>query len=305
MRKNIINMKRYAGIIPVILLVCAGMTSCKKDTVDLTVAPVGLGGDTWAPDSTDNFIYDSLTVPYNIAVYWKWDPGQLDFPADIVPPNEAKVVPMLKGLLNVCFKGYNIQTGSDSFLRHYLPKTYELAGSAEYLPNGAIFLGQAEGGTAMLLYLVNYYSRLKQDSNTFKQSMHTMHHEFGHILHQNVLYPAAFKNITPGGYTGNWYNITDANARVSGFITSYAQAAPDEDFVEMISSMLAGGPNGPDGGYDEYEALLTQTGGPNSTGYALIKQKEAIVVNYFQSVWNIDFYALRATCRSLFVNYLQ
>ncbi len=279
------------------------MASCKKDTVDLTTPPVGLGGDTWVMDSTDYFIYDSLTEPYNIAVDYKWTPGQLDFPSDIVPPKESQVIPVLKGLLNVSFAPYNQITGSTTFLRQYLPKTYELAGSAEYLSNGAMFLGQAEGGTAMLIYEVNNYTRLKQDSATFKQMMHTMHHEFGHILNQNKLYPTSFKTISTG-YTGNWYNVTDAQARQLGFITSYAQASPDEDFVEMISSMLAGGPGGPKG-YDEYEELLTQTGGPGTTGYATIKQKEAVVVDYFQTVWNIDFYALRAICRTDFVNYLQ
>jgi substrate import-associated zinc metallohydrolase lipoprotein len=298
----------------ILLLICTGallgIASCKKDKfTPLTTPPVGLGGDTWVYDSIDQFIYDSLTVPYNMAVNYKWLPGQLDFPSDITPPDAAKVIPVIKALLSVAYAPYNQQTGSTVFLRHYLPKTLELAGSAEYLSNGARFLGQAEGGTAMLLYEVNYYSRLQADSNAFKQMMHTMHHEFGHILHQNVMYPVAFKTISTG-YTGNWYNISDADAREKGFITSYAQAAPDEDFVEMISSMLAGGENGPDGGYDEYEQLLTQAGPPDSTGkagpsYIAIKAKEAIVVDYFQRVWNIDFYALRAKCRTAFVNYLQ
>jgi len=281
------------------------MVSCKKDSfTPITTPPVGLGGDDWKQDSIDVFIHDSMTVPYNVAVYYKWEPGQLDFPSDITPPDAGKVVPVLKALRSVAYNPYNIMTGSNLFLRRYLPKALELAGSAEYLPNGAIFLGQAEGGTAMLLYQVNYYSRLKADSNAFKQMMHTMHHEFGHILNQNVLYPVSFKTISTG-YTGNWYNISDADARQLGFITSYAQAAPDEDFVEMVSSMLAGGPNGPSGGYDEYEALLTQTGGPSSPGYQTIKQKEAVIVDYFQRVWNINFYSLRATCRTAFVNYLQ
>lgn len=293
----------------IFLLLCicllAGMVACKKEKfTPLTTPPPGLGGDTWTPDSVDNFIYDSLTVPYNVAVYYKWLPGQLDFPSDITPPDASKVVPVLKALLNVAYAPYNQQTGSTAFLRRYLPKSLEMAGSAEYLPNGARFLGQAEGGTAMLLYEVNYFSRKKADSNAFKQMMHTMHHEFGHILHQNVLYPVSFKTISTG-YTGNWYNISDADARQLGFITSYAQAAPDEDFVEMISTMLSGGEGGPSGGYDEYEALLTQTGGPGSPGYDAIKQKEAVVVDYFQRVWKIDFYALRAKCRTAFVNYLQ
>ncbi|HEY8971431.1 MAG TPA: putative zinc-binding metallopeptidase [Puia sp.] len=299
-------MRLISKILPVLCIsIVSGMVSCKKDSfTPLTTPPVGLGGDDWKHDSVDVFIHDSLTVPYNVAVYYKWEPGQLDFPSDIVPPDAAKVIPVLKALLNVAYAPYNIQTGSNVFLRRYLPKALELAGSAEYLPNGAIFLGQAEGGTAMLLYQVNYYSRKKADSNAFKQMMHTMHHEFGHILNQNVLYPVSFKTISTG-YTGNWYNISDADARQLGFITAYAQAAPDEDFVEMVSSMLSGGPGGPSGGYDEYEALLSQTGGPSSPGYQTIKQKEAVVVDYFKRAWNIDFYALRATCRTAFVNYLQ
>ena len=295
---------RNIFLLPCICLL-AGMVACKKEKfTPLTTPPPGLGGDTWTQDSVDKFIYDSLTVPYNVAVYYKWLPGQLDFPSDITPPDAAKVVPVLKALLNVAYAPYNQQTGSTDFLRRYLPKSLEMAGSAEYLPNGARFLGQAEGGTAMLLYEVNYFSRKKADSNAFKQMMHTMHHEFGHILHQNVLYPVSFKTISTG-YTGNWYNISDADARQLGFITSYAQAAPDEDFVEMISTMLSGCEGGPSGGYDEYEALLTQTGGPGSPGYDAIKQKEAVVVDYFQRVWKIDFYALRAKCRTAFVNYLQ
>lgn len=298
-------MRTYKILIGALLLTLAGLTSCKKDTfTPLTTPPPGLGGDITARSAIDQFIYDSLTVPYNVAVYYKWLPGQLDFPSDITPPDQSKVVPMLQALLNVAYAPYNQQTGSTLFLRKYLPKALELAGSAEYLPNGAKFLGQAEGGTAMLLYEVNSFSRLKADSNTFKQTMHTMHHEFGHILHQNVLYPVAYKTISTG-YTGNWYNVSSADARQMGFITNYAMSAPDEDFVEMISSMLAGGPEGPSGGYDEYEQLLTQAGGPGDPGYDTIKQKEAVVVDYFQRVWKIDFYALRAKCRTAFVNYVQ
>jgi substrate import-associated zinc metallohydrolase lipoprotein len=299
-------MKLLSRILPLLCLTAlAGLISCKKDKfTPITTPPVGLGGDNSPKTAIDSFIYDSLTVPYNVAVYYKWLPGELDFPSDITPPDEAKVIPMCKALLNVAYAPYNQITRSTLFLRKYLPKALELAGSAEYLSNGAIFLGQAEGGTAMLLYQVNSFSRLKADSNTFKQTMHTMHHEFGHILHQNIYYPVAYKTISTG-YTGNWYNVPDATARQSGFITAYAESAPDEDFVEMISSMLAGGPNGPSGGYDEYEQLLVQAGGPGSVGYETIKQKEAIVVDYFARSWNIDFYALRAICRSSFVNYLQ
>src|SRR5882724_1401684 len=156
-------MKLLQRITPLFALVAlAGLSSCKKESfTPITTPPVGLGGDTWAKDAIDKFINDSLTVPYNVAVYYKWLPGQLDFPSDITPPDASKVIPVLKALLNVAYAPYNQQTGSTAFLRRYLPKTLEMAGSAEYLPNGARFLGQAEGGTSMLLYEVNYFSRLK------------------------------------------------------------------------------------------------------------------------------------------------
>ena len=298
-------MKSILNIITQFTLAALLLTACKKESfTPLTVAPPGLGGDTWTPDQVDKFIHDSLVVPFNVAVNYKWIPGQLDFPSNITPPDKDKVIPMLKALLNVAYAPYTQQTGSTAFLKNYLPKTLILAGSAEYLPNGTKFLGQAEGGTSMLLYEVNVFSRARSDSNTFKQTMHTMHHEFGHILNQNVAYPISFKTISTG-YTGNWYNVPSTEARVKGFITQYAQAAPDEDFVEMVSTMLAGGEDGPDGGYGEYEALLTQAGSPTSTGYKTIKAKEAVVVDYFARVWSIDFYALRARCRAAFVNYLQ
>ena len=74
----------------IFLLLCicllAGMVACKKEKfTPLTTPPPGLGGDTWTQDSVDKFIYDSLTVPYNVAVYYKWLPGQLDFPSDRYP----------------------------------------------------------------------------------------------------------------------------------------------------------------------------------------------------------------------------
>ena len=286
------------------LTLLLALFSCKKnDFTPLTTPPFGLGGETWAKDSTDKFIYDSLTIPYNIAVYYRWMPNDFNMSANIVPPDENKVIPMLKTLTNVAFPPYNDQTGSTAFLKRYLPKTFVLAGSAEWQPNGTIVLGQAEGGTRITYFQLNTFSRLKKDSAILKQIIHTMHHEFGHILHQNILFSTSYQNIT-GGYTGTWFNITDVNARKSGFITAYAMASPQEDFVEMIASMLVGAQGGPTG-YDNYEKLLTQAGTATSAPYLALKAKEAVVVDYFKRVWNIDFYTLQALCRTRLAAFYQ
>lgn len=280
------------------------VSSCRKDVNgSLDTPPYGLGGDTWEKTNVDKWIYDSLTVPFNIAVKYRWDAWELALDKTLVPPDTAKVIPSLQGLLAVAFTPYIQHTGSRDLLRQYAPKNFVLVGSPQYDYNGTITLGQAEGGTKITLYLINYFSRLKKDSASFKQMIHTIHHELGHILHQNVMFSTNYKIIT-GGYTATWFNVSDASARTQGFITAYAMAAPEEDFVEMISSMLVGGPNGPTG-YDNYEKLLTQAGATTSTPYLNIKAKEAIVVDYFAKTWHVDFYDLQAKCRAALAGYLQ
>jgi substrate import-associated zinc metallohydrolase lipoprotein len=298
-------MKQLFKISIAIVMVLTLVSSCRKDeNGSLDTPPLGLGGDTWEKNNLDKWIYDSLTTPFNIAVKYRWDAWELELDKTLVPPDTAKVIPSLQGLLAVAFTPYIQQTGNRELLRRYAPKNFVLVGSPQYNYNGSITLGQAEGGTKITLYLINYFSRLKKDSASFKQMVHTIHHELGHILHQNVSFSTNYKNITPGLYTATWFNISDASARTQGFITAYAMAAPEEDFVEMISSMLVGGPNGPTG-YDNYEKLLTQAGAATSTPYLNIKAKEAIVVDYFAKTWNIDFYGLQAKCRAALGGYLQ
>ena len=287
------------------------LNSCKKSENLGSVDDIpGLGGDTWGKGPIDTWIYSNLTKPFNISVKYKWDQFELELNKNLVPPMEEKIVPVMEAVKKVWIDTYIAEAG-DVFMKTYCPKFFVLCGSASWNTDGTITLGTAEGGRKIVLYVLNDF-RTKamadfraSDSMGIKQMFHTIEHEFGHILHQNVLYPDDYKRITPGFYTANWNNVSDNAARRDGFVTAYAMSAPDEDFVEMISSMLSGGSNGPSGGYDEYEALLTQTGGPSSAGYKTIKAKEAVVVDYFQRVWNINFYALRAKCRSAFVNYLQ
>jgi substrate import-associated zinc metallohydrolase lipoprotein len=69
----------------------------------------------------------------------------------------------------------------------------------------------------------------------------------------------------------------------------YAQSNPDDDFVEMISMMLTLGKA-------QYEALLSSI--KNPTGVSVLRQKEAIVVNYFKDVWGINFASLQTRTRN-------
>jgi hypothetical protein len=96
------------------------------------------------------------------------------------------------------------------------------------------------------------------------------------------LYPLEFKTITPQ-YTSSWFNFSDAQGRAQGFASAYAMSGPDDDFVETVSIMLIEGKN-------RWEEIVTAL--PAAT-QALLRKKEAIVVDYYKKIWNIDFYNLQ------------
>lgn len=285
--------------ITAIVLLGLSFASCKKEAdLNLKEAPVGLGGDPTVQNETDKWIYEHLTKVYNVACYYKWKPGQFPFEYDQVPPSEDKALPVFQAILQVCIEPYNAETGSKAFMQRYLPKTLILAGSNQYLSNGSIVLGTAEGGTAITFFDANSFQRSKSDTSFLKQMVKTLHHEFAHILLQNMIYPPAFRDIT-GNYTGSWFNIPNSEAIKKGFVSNYAQSGPDEDFVETYAVMLA------EGKLNFEKNILGRTGGPGSYGYQKIKMKEAAVVDYFQKVWNLNVYTLQIKTRAAYESYLQ
>ncbi len=305
-------MKRYRLLIITAIVFIA--FSCKKDS-SLEVEDIpGLGGDTWTQTSIDKWIYDSLTKPFNIAVKYKWDPHEVSdnfILRDFVPPKEEVVIPLLTSIKKVWADPY-ITSKDSLFFKQYAPKFFTLFGSAIYnTSNGTKVLGIAEGGKKINLLEINTF-KVKQmagytaakDSFQAKEVFHTTHHEAAHILHQTVLYPLEFKRINVGMYTTNWVNDTDSTANQDGFITAYSKADPNEDFVEMVSMMLIEGKAG-------FEATLNKINKPSVIGTTpaqardKLHQKEQIVVNYFKTVWNIDFYALQTRVRASVEFYIR
>jgi substrate import-associated zinc metallohydrolase lipoprotein len=292
-------MKKFILYIWIIFLSVA----CKKSEQLGRVDDIpGLGGDTWVKGPIDNWIYNYLTKPFNISVKYKWDQFELELNKNLVPPREEKIVPVMEAVKKVWIDTYIAEAG-DVFMRTYCPKFFVLCGSASWNTDGTITLGTAEGGRKVVLYVLNDF-RTKampgytpSDSATIKQMFHTIEHEFGHILHQNVLYPEDFKRITPGLYSANWNNVSDNAARRDGFVTAYASSAPDEDFVEMISMMLIEGRAGFDKIVNAIPAGTSINGTSQADAKAKLRKKESMVVAYYKDVWGIDFYRLQTRVR--------
>jgi substrate import-associated zinc metallohydrolase lipoprotein len=287
------------------VLILGAFASCEKDEVtDEDVNGItGLGGDTWAQGPLDKWIYDSLTVPYNIAVKYKWDQAELELDKTLVPPKEEQVIPVMSAIKKVWIKTYVAET-SELFMKKYAPKFFNLVGSGSYNLDGSVTLGTAEGGRKVVLYQTNYFRTkgmagyVPSDSNLIKQMFHTIHHEFGHILHQNVIYPPEFKRVSQSLYTSDWINTDDEEAHTNGFITAYSMSGPDDDFVEMIAIMLVEGKAGFDKIVNSIPAGTSALGTTQEQAKKSLRDKEAFVVNYYKQVWNIDFYSLQAKTRA-------
>jgi substrate import-associated zinc metallohydrolase lipoprotein len=266
--------------------VILAVASCKKsEDLDLP-QPVGLGGEVVARNAIDKWLLDSLTTPYNIAVKYRWDPWELNLDKTLTPPDESKIIAAMSAIKRVWIDPYNAETGSDLFIKKFSPKQFVLVGSVEYNYNGTVVLGQAEGGNNIAYFDINQNFD-KNRVTSIQRMIQTSHHEFGHILHQNVVYPQDYKFISSNlglpGFTATWFNVSVPQALAWGYITPYAMASSDEDFVEMIANMLMLGKN-------RYEELLAST---NATAQQALRAKEQIVVTYMRQVWNINFYSLQ------------
>ncbi|VTP96826.1 substrate import-associated zinc metallohydrolase lipoprotein [Sphingobacterium daejeonense] len=166
------------------------------------------------------------------------------------------------------------------FLKKYSISKFLLVGSAEYNNNGTVVLGTAVGGKKIVLYVVNDFELSKKAEVV--QMLHTIHHEYAHILHQHIHYPQTWRGISTRWYTQSWINTPPTTANSQGFVSSYAKSAEQEDFVETIAYLLVEG-------QEAFETLIKNNADVAST----FRLKESIVIQYYKDVFNIDFRKLQ------------
>lgn len=262
----------------ILLIPFIALSSCKEED---DLGPSIIDTSTPTLNSVDIWIRSEYTTPYNIEVKYKWDDTELENDKILVPPVMDNILPFLTTMRDVWIDPYKIE-GGENFIKTYIPKLLVLVGSRNYNNDGTITQGQAESGKKVTMYELNYFDR--ENIPLVKRQFHVMHHEFAHILHQTVMYPVEYTKLTPEGYTSTWYNFTDKEANEEGFITNYSKADPNEDFVEMIATLLTNSK-------DEFNTIIE--GISSEDAKTILRVKESYVVNYFAQVWNIDLYALQ------------
>ena len=299
------------------------ITACNQAEDKITESNL----DTETPDlnATDLWLRENITTPYNIDVNYQWDEGRVDLDRYLYPPTLSKVVPIMKVIKKVWIDTYS-DLGGEDFVKLVAPREFVLVGGSNLNPSGTRTLGFAEGGKNIVLFETDLVDVKNKSQVT--RFIQTIQHEYTHILNQQVRYDEeAFKQITPGGYTAQWFNPADEEERFDianslGFITDYARLNEGEDFAEMVETILTNNAedykqiidnikakiisNAVANALDNLDAGATQaeidaaTQGATVTAtpeadnaIALIKAKEVIVAEYFKKSFNIDLYELQ------------
>ncbi len=275
-------MKRHILHIAIILAaLCAA--SCVKETMsENSVIKV----TETKKNDFDRWLEVNFLLPYNIDFKYRFEMNESDMNYFTIPADYEYSIVMAHLVKYLCIETYDEVAGI-TFTRSYFPKMFFLTGEWEYRNNGTIILGTAEGGKKIFLAGVNLlpqYMKTAEDLNHFY--IKTIHHEFTHILNQNVDFPVDFSMITGTGYVADSWSDAPYNRDYlkNGFITDYAQHSDTEDFAEMLSEYIT---------HDQawWDGQIDKAGEKGE----LINAKLDIVRNYMQDSFNIDIDVLRAT----------
>lgn len=223
------------------LVAAAGFTSCTEELgetifpdVDETLDP---NSYTYALDAYCKYEYNE---PYNISFLYKMQDISSDMDYNLIPCSYEKSIDFAVLCKYLWYDVYKELAGDgDDFVKTYSPRILHLIGSPAINPyTGTIKLGEAEGGKKITLYRGNEMNITDVDVlNEFY--FKTMHHEFGHILHQNHLYPQDFRLLANGQYSPqDWQNTPDSVALGRGFISPYSSNTVADDWVEMFANFI-------------------------------------------------------------------
>lgn len=276
-----------------LILSIFGISSCSKNDENLIVDLSKYNTDIAAENDIDKWLSTTFVNPYNIEVVYRFERNFTDISKDISPVSSEKIEPMMSAVLKTFLKTYE-EVAGPAFIKKYTPKQFVLYGSPAYNDNGSITLGTADNGRRIVLYELN--SLDFKNPNQVKRPIRTIHHEFAHILNQNIVIPPSFEQISKADYTADWTGAgnTSSVAKQLGFISQYARSAFGEDFAEMVAFLLVEGQVY----FDNYCAST------NVKATQALREKEKLVIAYFKDYYGIDFKVLQAAVqKSLKDNY--
>jgi substrate import-associated zinc metallohydrolase lipoprotein len=283
---------RLIQLFPVILLIL--VPGCyEKEELNV---PVKQPPDV-IQNEIDEYIEDNFTKEFGMAIRYRFVDRYVSPTQRVTPPKFEIVQPMLNFIEDFWIDPFLAVENGEDFFRNHVPAEIVLLGGVIYNEDGTIILGTADAGAQITFTDVN--SLDLSDSEWVLQQLHTVYHEFAHIVHQRYKLPAAFETISPQGYTsaGSWFILSDEEALIRGFVSPYATSSPNEDFAETAAFYL----------FDEFftEYFIIQEENCQSPeceqrneGRRLIQQKLNSVLAHYKKVTGVDLDEVRTVIQA-------
>ncbi|HNP18834.1 MAG TPA: putative zinc-binding metallopeptidase [Fulvivirga sp.] len=276
------------------ILVLILSTACYQSE-DLSVHVNDSGS---APQTAlDIYIQEHFTDRYGMAIRYRFVDRFVKPGERVAPPKLSVVRPMLDFIDEFWIAPFLEVTNGKVFFENHVPAEIVFLGGLIYNNDGTVTLGTADAGAQITFTNVNAIDL--NDLEWRDQQLHTVYHEFAHIVHQRYKLPAAFETIAASGYTsaGSWFNLTDTQAIERGFVSPYATSSPNEDFAETVAFYLF---------YtDFFEDFINQESDCQSAncenlnaGKALIQKKLSAISEHYKKVTGIDLDDLRAAVQA-------
>lgn len=231
-------MKFLKYIAPVLLAPL--FVGCSEDKIGPSIFPEV--SDEPDPNSYtykfDKWLNNNFRDIYNVDFKYLMEDVEADMEYNLVPATYENARDLALLTKYLWYDSYKELTGED-FIKSYGPRILHLVGSPAYNPNsGTETLGLAEGGLKVTLFKVNAMDLT--DINMMNEYyFRTMHHEFGHILHQTKSYPTDFNLLSNGRYDdSSWQQKQPGYVASLGFVTPYASSQSREDFAETIANYI-------------------------------------------------------------------
>lgn len=276
--------KTTARLSVVLLAFSTLLTSCYKEESLNSESIVKTDNVDYTP--FDYWLQRNYVAPYNINFKYRYEDNESDMNYYTIPARYDAAIILAHLVKYMCLEAYD-EAGGIEFTRSNFPKLIFTIGEWEYENNGTYILGTAEGGRKILLSGANYVEQyMKNADDMNKYYLKTIHHEFTHILNQNINYTADFQLITGSGYVAGKWSTESYNTGYlqRGFISAYAQHSHSEDFAEMLSIYVCTGEQ-------RWNNWMTQAG---AEGSRAIAAKLDIVKSYMANAFGINLDKLRA-----------
>lgn len=221
-------------------LIAPLFASCSDDNLGPTIFP-DVSDDADKNSYTyklDTWLNQNFRDEYNVNFKYLMEDVEADMNYNLVPAKYENARDLALLVKYLWYDSYDELTGPD-FIKTYGPRILHLVGSPAYNPNsGTETIGLAEGGLKVTLFKVNDMDLSDIDMMN-EYYFRTMHHEFGHILHQTKSYPTEFNLLSTGQYDdSSWGQKQPGPVASKGFVTPYASSQAREDFAETIANFL-------------------------------------------------------------------